>query len=74
MTAFTDQEFVSGTTITSTWLNGINDLCNIKKGTTLNRPASAVVGLLYFDTTLATEGKPIWFTGTVWVDSTGTIV
>lgn len=25
MTAFTDQEFVSGTTITSTWLNGVND-------------------------------------------------
>lgn len=25
MTAFTDQEFVSGTTITSAWLNGVND-------------------------------------------------
>jgi hypothetical protein len=48
-----------------------------KKGTTAARPASLVTsdaGYLYFDTTLATDGKPIWWTGAAWVDSAGTIV
>lgn len=28
-------------------------------------------GTLYFDTTLAAAGKPIWWTGAAWVDATG---
>jgi hypothetical protein len=48
-------------------------------GTTPNRPsvtstASAQIGLLYLDTTLAAAGKPIWFNGTNWVDATGAVV
>lgn len=40
-------------------------------GSTSTRPAAPVVGVSYFDTTL---GKPIWWTGTAWVDATGTAV
>lgn len=43
------------------------------KGTTAGRPATPSVGL-YFDTTLAANGKPIFYTGTAWVDSAGTVV
>lgn len=46
-----------------------------RKGTTSARPALSNsifhIGFLYFDTTL---GKPIWWTGTKWVDATGTQV
>jgi hypothetical protein len=42
---------------------------------TANRPVSPAVGQLYFDTTLAVDGKPIWHKGSdVWVDATGTVV
>jgi hypothetical protein len=48
----------------------------IMKGPTANRPTlnSKDLGKMYFDTTLSVEGKPIWWTGTAWVDSTGTVV
>ena len=45
-----------------------------KKDTTANRPTgltSSDAGVQFFDTTLAAAGKPIWWTGTAWVDSTG---
>lgn len=38
-------------------------------GTTAERPAYATIGYQYFDTTIV---KPIWYTGTGWVDATGT--
>lgn len=45
------------------------------KGTTAQRPANPAAGQgPYFDTTLAAAGKPIWYTGTAWVDATGTTV
>ncbi len=45
------------------------------KGTTAQRPASATDGALYLDTTLvATNGKPIFKSGAVWVDSLGAVV
>lgn len=46
------------------------------KTTTAARPAltSSDIGYMCFDTTLAAEGKPIWWTGSKWVDSTGTVV
>lgn len=31
-------------------------------------------GVLYFDTSLATAGKPIWWTGYNWVDANGNVV
>lgn len=47
------------------------------RGTTATRPASLTandVGALYFDTTLAAAGKPIFWTGTAWVDGIGATV
>lgn len=39
-------------------------------GTTANRPAGTkLTGAVYFDTTL---GKPVWWSGSGWVDATGT--
>lgn len=48
----------------------------IKKDITANRPspASIDIGLLYLDTTLDSDGKPIWWNGTAWVDVTGATV
>ena len=74
MTAPVDVEFSSGTTISSAWLNGVNDHVFILKGTTAQRPTSPSIGLQYFDTTLAANGKPIWYSGSAWVDYSGTIV
>lgn len=43
-----------------------------QSGTTANRPDKLLwVGRRYFDTTL---GKPIWYSGSVWVDATGASV
>ena len=43
-----------------------------QNGTTANRPTQNLqVGQFYFDTTL---GYPIWYDGTDWVDSSGTVV
>ena len=46
------------------------------KGPTSSRPTLTTndIGRLYFDTTLAAEGQPIWWTGTTWVDYSGTAV
>lgn len=41
-------------------------------GTTENRPsANLTIGMAYFDTSL---GKPIWYNGSNWVDSTGSTI
>lgn len=46
------------------------------KGPTASRPAlnASAQGVMYLDTTLAAAGKPIMWTGTQWVDMTGTVV
>lgn len=41
----------------------------IQIGDTPSRPANQITGVQYFDTTLS---KPIWWTGSKWVDSSGT--
>ena len=48
----------------------------VKRSTTANRPTltSADVGIMFLDTTLDADGKPIWWTGTIWVDATGAAV
>lgn len=47
------------------------DDITVGKGTMTERPTGKTVGYQYFDTTL---NKPIWYTGTTWVDSTGATV
>lgn len=37
-------------------------------GATAGRPTGSVLGQFYFDTTI---GKPIWWSGSTWVDATG---
>ena len=47
------------------------------RGTTAQRPSGLTVnekGTLYLDNTLAANGKPIWWNGTIWVDSLGAAV
>ncbi|MDP5372523.1 hypothetical protein QU585_10175 [Lactiplantibacillus plantarum] len=44
---------------------------HLSTGATSNRPTGQVTGYQYFDTTL---NKPVWYTGTAWVDATGTTV
>lgn len=48
----------------------------VKRGATGSRPTllAADIGFLYLDTTLDADGKPIWWTGTAWVDATGATV
>jgi len=44
-------------------------------GTKTQRPTvNLPVGQQFFDTSLGTVGKPIWWAGTKWVDATGTAV
>ena len=42
-----------------------------ESGNTASRPATPVAGTRYFDTDLT---KPIWFSGSSWVDALGTVV
>lgn len=45
------------------------------KGATADRPVlSAMRRSIYFDTDLAAAGKPVFWTGSAWVDHTGTAV
>ena len=45
------------------------------KGTTAQRPTTLTIGMLYLDTTLPPNGKPIWSSAAnTWVDATGTVV
>lgn len=43
----------------------------VPPGPTSSRPANPLQGFHYYDSTL---GKPIWYTGSAWVDATGTTV
>lgn len=45
------------------------------KGDTASRPVLAFrdAGRLYFDISLSDSGKPIWWNGIYWIDSTGEI-
>jgi len=61
----------------------ISGQTGVAKGPTASRPTMATfqvgtdaawAGAWYLDTTLAAAGKPIMWTGTAWVDSTGAIV
>lgn len=49
---------------------------SIKVDTTSNRPTLTSIdkGVMYIDTSISVNGKPIWWTGTAWVDSQGNVV
>lgn len=70
------------------WVYGASSFIGVdqigaSKNTTANRPTKTTLGVvndadwagyLYLDTTLDADGKPIWWTGTAWVDATGATV
>lgn len=70
------------TNVSGGWRNFFNSVFNIcnaltMSGTTANRPTSMLwPGRMYFDTSLAANGKPIWVNkgGTGWIDATGAAV
>lgn len=43
-------------------------------GASANRPTASVVGQIYFDTSIKTNGAPVWWNGTGFVDATGSYV
>jgi len=53
------------------WGDGTIYSASPTSGTTALRPSVSNIGVMYFDTTLV---KPIWWSGTNWVDSTGATV
>lgn len=55
------------------WERHVTRFLQAQKGTTAQRPVLGPddSGFLYFDTTLAAAGKPIWWTGAAWADATG---
>lgn len=70
------------TSVSSGWRNFFNAVFNIcnaltMSGTTANRPTGMLwPGRMYFDTSLAANGKPIFVNknGTGWIDATGAAV
>jgi hypothetical protein len=72
----TTSAVVAGNSATTTIDGAAKSGVIVKRSTTVNRPTltSADVGIMFLDTTLDADGKPIWWTGTVWVDATGAIV
>ena len=71
----------SGTGAAANWI--IRGQCGVASGATASRPTkttqgvttdAAWAGTMYLDTTLAPNGKPIWWTGTAWVDALGASV
>lgn len=48
----------------------------VGKNATANRPTltASDIGVMYLDTTLDADGKPIWWNGVAWVDATGATV
>lgn len=63
-----------GNITTATWR--ISQQAGTTRNTTANRPVPNAndIGLVYLDTTLDADGKPIWWNGTAWVDATGAVV
>lgn len=56
-----------GTSASSEW----REIMGVLSGTTALRPSSKNIGAVYFDTSL---GKPVFWNGTSWVDSSGAVV
>jgi len=55
-----------GTWRASKWIVG--------RGTTRPTLTANDVGVMFMDNTLDSDGKPIWWNGTAWVDATGAVV
>lgn len=77
-----ESDFTRPVIVRDGWRNFFNSvftICNALtlSGTTANRPTTLLwPGRMYFDTSLAANGKPIWRNkgSTGWVDATGAAV
>lgn len=69
--AFTDRKL---TDVPTDSLQVVNRKYVTLNGPSASRPTASVMGQQYFDTSLATNGQPIWWNGTGFVDATGTYV
>lgn len=59
------------------WFKQVFRVCfaQSQAGTTAQRPTKGLyIGRRYFDTSLGANGRPVWYTGSVWVDSDGNSV
>ena len=65
---FVDGLYIKGVEV-SKW-------AKVTRGTSDSRPVLTAdeFGVMFIDNTLSANGKPIWWTGAAWVDSTGAIV
>lgn len=52
-------------------IHRVKSMVAIKDDTPARPTTGLHVGLMYLDTTLSPEGKPIWWNGAKWVDATG---
>ena len=55
----------------------LSKIVGVVSGPTSGRPTTGLYpGMMYFDTSLSTHGKPIWINkdGSGWIDATGTSV
>ena len=68
-----EDQFASALRLYFNQLDGfLNAISAPQNGATADRPTQNLqVGQFYFDTTL---GYPVWYDGTDWVDSSGTVV
>ena len=67
----TENEVTRAKAAEKTLQTNIDTKIDLNSGVTTNRPTDKTAGYQYFDTTL---NKPIWYTGSKWVDATGTAV
>ena len=65
--AFTDRKITDTPTDN---LSIVNRRYVTLNGTTANRPTSSVTGQRYFDTTV---GRPVYWSGSTWVDGAGSV-
>ena len=65
--SFTDRKITDSPTDT---LSMVNRRYVTLNGITANRPLSSITGQRYFDTT---EGRPVYWSGSTWVDGAGSV-
>ena len=65
--AFTDRKLTDNPTDA---LSLVNRKYVTLNGATANRPVSSVMGQRYFDTTI---GRPVYWSGSTWVDGAGSV-
>lgn len=63
---FNKKPIILNNSLSGVWIDG-----QPKSGSSSSRPTVVEIGYTYFDQTL---GKPIWWNGNAWVDSTKTVV